>query len=557
MSIAEEHSVLAALRRLLDAVLDMRTADDWRRVVAAFGAELRPLVAFDAGAVAVCPEPAGPCCLHGLSEDRPEPLVLPHPPRATAAALARMRPVHRPDRASTSAWGDAPGLFGWPPGAVLDVPFRGGTVILASRREHAFGTPEIGATAALSAAVGAALRRQQDLAARHAAEARLLESQDLALIGSLADGLAHDVNNLLTVIDGYAQLLLAEAPSSPARSTPEALAQIHAAVSQAAALNAELLSLARPPATRAGEVDLGDLVQRLPRLLARFLGDRVSLAVDAAPELPPISGNPAELRRTVLHLVLGAADALPAGGAISVAVSQTGQPAAPAAAATSPPTPTWVRLACRIRGTEVDGAALARALAPAPAAGDSQRLASPALAVAARLARQNRGHVSLASQAEDGATLELVFPAGASQAAAPIAPEARAEAPAGHRGTGETVLLVEDDAAVLRTLERVLVRQGYGVLTAQRGCQALDLARQHADRLRLLITDITMPDMNGRELAGTLRATLPGLRVLYVSGFAADALRAADLSVPGTAFLQKPVQIGTLLNTMRNLLERP
>jgi PAS domain S-box-containing protein len=382
--------------------------------------------------------------------------------------------------------------------------------------------------------VAGILAMARDVTERQALEERLRETQKLEGLGRLAGGIAHDFNNLLTAILGYADDLTYDLPPGRAREDVE---QIAAAGHRARELTAQLLAFARRQLVQPKTFDPGARLGESLRMLTRVLGEDVTLRLDAAPGLPSVRMDPAQFDQIVLNLVVNARDAMPDGGALDVRLRHR-------VAASGDE----VQLAVRDRGVGMTPDVLAQVFEPFFTTKELGRGTGMGLATVYGIVQQAGGSIAVESVPGHGTTFTVTLPAVTARPdAAPVASRAPG------RGRGERLLLVEDDDAVRDFAARTLSEAGYVVHAARSGVEAL-LAVRSAPAPHLLVTDVVMPGMSGRDLANRLREHWPALPVAYVSGYPEDRLRSAEGELP---FLAKPYARQDLLAFVERCLTTP
>lgn len=384
-----------------------------------------------------------------------------------------------------------------------------------------------------------------DLTALRASEERFRQAQKMEAVGRLASGVAHDFNNLLTVINGYGELLAGAFPPGDPRA--EAVAAIRDAGERAATLTGQLLAFGRasPPAPRV--LDLNAVVRQAGLLLRRLLGADIELATALTPGVCPVRADPAHVEQIVLNLAVNARDAMLGGGRLTVetgeVVLEAGEPAHP-----DLPPGRYAQLAVTDTGCGMTDEVKTRIFEPFFTTKEPGRGTGLGLAMVYGAVRQSGGHVSAYSEVGVGTTMRVLLPAADSD------PPASGERRLAPRGT-ETVLLAEDDPAV-RTLARaVLEAQGYVVLEAADGADAVRVVEAHSGSIHLLVSDVVMRGRSGREVVEAVRARHPGVRVLFVSGFAGGAAAQSGAVGASEAFLQKPFTPLTLARKVREVLD--
>jgi two-component system, cell cycle sensor histidine kinase and response regulator CckA len=408
-------------------------------------------------------------------------------------------------------------------------------------------------------------------------EADWRQAQKMEALGRLASGVAHDFNNLLTVIGGYAQILLDR--SSHDSEMRDELMHILKASERAGAFTRQLLNFSsRHAADRLESIDLNALLTEQARLLRPLLGEDIELRTSLAPNLPPIEGNAGNLFQILLNVAANARDAMPAGGTLTfetalktaagdaeAAAVGSDKDTGPATVLSGPPPmagclslPTvgaparlgtlWVVLTCTDTGHGIDPAVKTHLFEPYFTTNSTGHGTGLGLAIVADLVRQMGGRIQVESNPGCGATFAFWFrPIDQIPALHFIHDQAAALL----RGQGETILLVEDADFVRDLVHRVLVTNGYTVLTASNGADAIKLASVRP--VDLLIADVVMPHMGGTALADLLKAANPRLRVLLVSGYLNSAAERGK-TTQGHGFLQKPFSPDALLAVVRETL---
>jgi PAS domain S-box-containing protein len=384
--------------------------------------------------------------------------------------------------------------------------------------------------------------RQRAEAERTALEARLTQSQKLEAVGRLAGGVAHDFNNLLTAITGSLTLALRDV--HPERAAHRWLLEIDKAAWRAASLTQQLLAFSRRQVIAPRVLDLRTLVAGSGSLLARMIGEDVALETRLDPEPCLVEVDQGQLEQVLLNLAANARDAMPDGGTLTISVSRADD-----AGGARPPRGPVVVLTVTDTGHGMTEEVRARIFEPfftTKGAGGGTGLG---LAMAYGAVEQNGGTIDVVSSEGRGASFRVVLPAARGRGTPVQQP--RVEVP---RGT-ESVLLVEDEAAVREVTQAQLESLGYSVTACASANEALTLAAGHDRPLHLLLTDVVMPGMNGRELAARLAATRPGLRVLFASGYGEDVIARHGVVEPGVLLLKKPFSVACLARLVREALD--
>ncbi len=397
------------------------------------------------------------------------------------------------------------------------------------------------------AAIGSVVMNLRDVTEEARTEELLLQSQKLDSIGRMAGGIAHDFNNLLTVIlcsvESEGEAL--DAGRAVAR---EDVDQIREASQRASELTRHLLAFARRQVIDPVVVDLNGLVARSERVLQRMLGETVQITVEARPGLWPVRCDPAQVEQVLVNLAVNARDAMPGGGSLRISMDNVGADALPA----DLPAGDWVRLRVRDTGVGMSRDVRDHIFEPFFTTKPSGRGTGLGLATVYGIVRQAGGHVRVESEPGKGSTFDVLLPRSVDVEAG----QADAGRAAGVGGE-ETVLLVEDDPGVREAAARSLRAGGYTVLTAPDAASAIEVAGASSTPPHLLVTDVVMPGTTGRQLADRMRAERPGLRVLFLSGYAPELFGPEGLLDPGTSFLAKPFSPIALLSRVRQVLDAP
>ncbi|WP_437878790.1 ATP-binding protein [Sorangium sp. So ce513] len=403
-------------------------------------------------------------------------------------------------------------------------------------------------------------RRRTEEALRQREE-RSRESQKMEALGRLAGGIAHDFNNMLMVMLGYGELLLRRlGPESALRR--DAL-QITKAGERAAALTRQLLAMSRRKALQREVLDVNAVVLDMQAMLQRLIGENIDLQTSVGRDLGAIKVDKSQLEQVLLNLVVNARDAMPRGGRLVVETSLGEPGASPTARSFAPAErddgaapaaggPPYVVLSVTDSGHGMDQDTLSHLFEPFFTTKARGKGTGLGLATVYGIVSQSGGLIEVESEVGRGATFRVYFPR-VEERTSEAAPPCARPSPA---GGDETVLVVEDDDAVRRLIVEVLERRGYGVISAASAEEALDaLAHEGVDEMDLLLTDLVMPGMNGRELAERALVMFPRARVLYMSGYAEDVLAGAERDGELT-MLQKPFTPDTLAQRVRDLLDR-
>jgi signal transduction histidine kinase/CheY-like chemotaxis protein len=396
----------------------------------------------------------------------------------------------------------------------------------------------------------------EDVTGQRELEGRLRQAQRMEAVGQLAGGIAHDFNNLLSVITGNLELLAADLPpdlppTHPAREDADEIAR---AATRARHLVRHLLAFSRKQPARPQHLRVGELVRNAEKLLRRVIGEEIALEVHVGEGEAAVHVDAGQLEQVLINLAVNARDAMltplhghpGTGGVLAIEVDALALDAAEARQWETTPGP-WVRLRVRDTGHGMDAATRVQAFEPFFTTKDVGRGTGLGLSTVFGIVRQARGVVRVDSVPGGGTTFTVLLPAAAEDgAAAAGTPPPRAAA------GSSTVLLVEDEAPVRAVARRLLERRGYTVLEARHGADALDVWRAHGSAVEVVITDVRMPELGGRELVARLRAERPRVPVVYMSGYADEGPRLASGSYD--AFVEKPFTSEALFGALDGVL---
>jgi signal transduction histidine kinase/response regulator of citrate/malate metabolism len=394
----------------------------------------------------------------------------------------------------------------------------------------------------------------RDTTARHQAEADLhrreeqvRQSHKMEAIGRLAGGVAHDFNNLLTVIRGHGELALRKLTGDHALRRN--LQEIGLAAERASALTHQLLAFSRKQVLQPRTLDLSEIVERMSSLLQRLIGEDVELVTRDCDSLGSVRADPAQMEQVIVNLAVNARDAMPEGGVLNIGLAnaEVDETSARGQAGMAPGP--YVVLSVTDTGHGMDADTKARIFEPFFTTKEVGKGTGLGLATVYGIVKQSDGFIWVYSEPGRGTTFKIYLPR-VDQAPEPLSP--RPGAAAVH-GT-ETVLLVEDEKSLRSLLRELLESFGYSVLEAGQGQDAMRVAREHPRTIHVLLTDLVMPHMTGRELADLVTRLRPGTRVLFMSGYAAGA--APHYEVPtDAAYIEKPFTADALASAIRTLLD--
>ncbi len=378
-------------------------------------------------------------------------------------------------------------------------------------------------------------------------EVQLRQLQKMESIGRLAGGVAHDFNNMLTAINGYADLLLLELPAAdPLRMNAE---EIKKAGNRAADLVRQLLAFSRKQILQPKVLNLNLVVSDNLKILRRLIGEDVELATDLASDLLNVKADPAQTDQVILNLVLNARDAMPEGGTLTLQTANVVLDEQFALRHVSVAPGPYVLLAITDTGTGMDEMTLSRIFEPFFTTKDEERGTGLGLSTVYGIVKQSGGYIWAQSEVGKGTTFKIYFPPVEELA---DQPETDIFTAAEERQM--TVLIVEDDEIVRTLACQILRMNGFQVLEASNGRQGMDVAEGHPHVIDLLLTDVIMPQMNGKDLADRLMRSRPGLKVLYMSGYTSDPFVGREILEPEAYFLSKPFTPNALMQRVRKML---
>ena len=378
-------------------------------------------------------------------------------------------------------------------------------------------------------------------------EAQYRQAQKMEAVGRLAGGVAHDFNNLLTVITSYSELLLEDCgETDPHRAE---LLEIRRAAGVAATLTRQLLAFSRQQVLEPRVLSLNDVVTGAGKMLKRLIGEDVRLVTTLASDAGTVRADAGQIEQVIMNLAVNARDAMPDGGALTLETANVEFSDEYVEGHFPAQRGRYVMLAVSDTGVGMSPETQARIFEPFFTTKEAAKGTGLGLATVYGIVKQSGGFIWVYSEPGSGTTFKIYLPRVDEAAVT----ERRAQ-PADVLGGTETVLLVEDSDALRDIASRVLERRGYTVLEASDGEAALMLAARHPGAIDLLLTDVVMPEMNGRQLAERLTALRPGLKVLYMSGYAGDAVTRRGVLEQGMAYLQKPFTPDALARKVREVL---
>jgi PAS domain S-box-containing protein len=390
---------------------------------------------------------------------------------------------------------------------------------------------------------------KRDISRELALEAQLLQAQKMEGIGRLAGGVAHDFNNLLSVILSYVGFAAKDLPEGQLKSD---LLEVKKAGDRAAQLTGQLLAFSRKQISRPERLDLNELLSEMERMLSPLIGEDVELVRRLAPGLGVVKADPGHLEQVIMNLVVNARDAMPEGGKLTLETANVDLAAEYVVSHAVVPPGAYVRLAVTDSGVGMSSETMERLFEPFYTTKDVGKGTGLGLSTVYGIVKQAGGSIVVGSVPGQGSTFQIYLPR--QPAAPPIAavPPATVAKPS----TGvETILVVEDEAALRAVIRRLLEASGYTVLLAGNGEEALRVAAEHKGDIDLLLTDVVMPRMNGKQVAEELCRRRPSLNVLYMSGYTGNVISQQGTLDEKTAFLAKPFSEIELTRMVRKTLD--
>ncbi len=389
-----------------------------------------------------------------------------------------------------------------------------------------------------------------DITERRQLEDQLRQSQKMEAVGRLAGGVAHDFNNLLTVISGYGDMIMRGlAPNDPLHGCIE---EVLKAANRATSLTNQLLAFSRRQVIQPKVLDLNILVANMDRMLRRVIGEHIELETVLNPGLGSVKADAGQLEQVIMNLSVNARDAMPEGGRLFIRTGNVDVPHSSRLHADVRPG-SYVRLTVADTGKGMDAEIMIHLFEPFYTSKATGKGTGLGLSTVYGIVKQSGGEIVVESEPGSGATFHIYLPriVGVQDTAHP------AKAPQAVRAGTETILLVEDEPGVRQLVREMLLRLGYTILEAGSGAEALRLFEQHHGGIDLLLTDVIMPQMSGRDLAARLRAAQPTLKVLYMSGYTDDMLAHHGVLEPDVYLLPKPFAPDELGIKLREVLDTP
>jgi PAS domain S-box-containing protein len=390
----------------------------------------------------------------------------------------------------------------------------------------------------------------EDVTERRMLEQQLRQSQKMEAVGRLAGGVAHDFNNLLTVIRGYTEILLSDLPEEDEQR--EELEEIMKASDRAGALTRQLLAFSRQQVLAPKVLNLNHVVTNMHNLLKRLLGEDIDLQTILDSNLGHAKADPSQVEQVIMNLAVNARDAMPVGGRLTIETGNVELSAEWGRDLINAKPGPYVMIAMSDSGTGMDEATKARVFEPFFTTKDQGKGTGLGLSTAYGIVKQSDGYISVYSEIGIGSTFKVYLPRMDSVGDAPAVNTAVPETVR----ASETVLLVEDEEGVRKLVGGILSRQGYRVIEATSGEEAIAMVQDFSGTIDLLLSDVVLLGMSGRELAERMRLQMPSLKVIYMSGYTDDAVVRHGVLTQSAEFLQKPFNSQTLLRKLRSVLQQ-
>jgi two-component system cell cycle sensor histidine kinase/response regulator CckA len=390
----------------------------------------------------------------------------------------------------------------------------------------------------------------EDITERRLLEEQLRQSQKMEAVGQLAGGVAHDFNNLLTIIKGNSQLLLERLHEADSRRG--GVEQIQKAADKAASLTSQLLAFSRKQVVAFRVLDLNAVLTNVVQLLPRLLGERIELSIVQGKQLGSVKADPGQIEQIIMNLALNARDAMPNGGRLTMETRNVELDQSYSDQHIQVDAGRYVQLAVSDTGVGIDPEVLPHIFEPFFTTKPAGKGTGLGLSTVYGIVQQSNGYIWAYSDPGVGTTFKLYLPRVDQLAETLDVKPGSRELYAGF----ETILLVEDEDGVRSLIQLLLQRNGYRVLEAHNAEQALQMAESHEDRIHLLLTDLMLPRLGGRELAERVTALRPETKCLFMSGYTDDSVLKSGILDNQTPFLQKPFSMEALLQKIRDVLGR-
>src|SRR6056297_156418 len=397
--------------------------------------------------------------------------------------------------------------------------------------------------------------RKQAEAEKARLETQINQTQKLESVGRLAGGVAHDLNNLLTPVLGYSEMLLDE--TSPESPQKRPLKEIENAAYRARNLVRQLLAFSRKQLLEFQSINLNDFLTGFRQFLERTLRENIAIYLELAPNLPSVEGDRTQLEQVIINLAINAQDAMPDGGQLTIETNRVELDESYASTHQGVTPGPYVMIAVSDTGCGMDAETRENLFEPFFTTKEVDKGTGLGLATVYGIVKQHGGNIWVYSEPGLGSVFKIYLPASENPAEHTRAETAESTAPVSNPQGSETILLVEDHPQVQNLARATLDNRGYTVLAAENGGQALSMLKTHEGALDLLLTDVVMPEMDGKELYEKVSGIYPNVRVLYMSGYSENVIANHGVIDEGVNFIQKPFSIKTLSAKVREVLDKP
>jgi two-component system cell cycle sensor histidine kinase/response regulator CckA len=396
-------------------------------------------------------------------------------------------------------------------------------------------------------AVRGVIMTAQDETERRRLEMQFQQSQKMEAVGRLAGGVAHDFNNLLTVIMGNTAMLLSDEHSEATRGV---LLEVRDAAQRAAGLTRQLLAFSRQQVLQPRVLQLNDIVVGMNNMIMRLLGEDIEVQLRLSEASPPIRADAGQLEQALLNLAVNARDAMPHGGLLTLATGPMTTDRVLASQHDQVPPGNYACLEVSDTGHGIDPSVMPRVFEPFFTTKDVSKGTGLGLATVYGIMKQSGGYVTVRSAPERGSNFRLLFPALQDQEV----PHLSEDSSNGEAQGSATILLIEDETAVRSFAKRALEQRGYRVIAAASGLEAIEHAREYHGQIHLIVSDVVLPDINGREASDRICQVRAATRVLFMSGYTEDEMIHRGVRSNGLNFLQKPFGPAELIDKVRKIL---
>jgi signal transduction histidine kinase/ActR/RegA family two-component response regulator len=392
--------------------------------------------------------------------------------------------------------------------------------------------------------------KMEALEALRSSEEQLHQALKLEAVGRLAGGIAHDFNNLLTVIMGYSALL---AKSKLEKVAHERIEEINKAAQRASSLTRQLLAFSRKQVLKPEVLDINSLVEGTGKMLRRLIGEDVEVITSLKPGVGKINADPGQIEQVLINLVVNARDAMSDGGKITIETANVELDPAYSDMHLAITPGSYVMLAVSDTGTGMDAETRSHIFDPFFTTKEVGKGTGLGLSMIYGIVKQSGGNIWVYSEPGKGTTFKIYLPRVQAEYNQTVSPGKRSDIPPAL--ATETILLVEDEEMVRKLASDILREKGYQVLVGKNGEEAIGICKEHLGQIDLMLTDVVMPEMNGRRLAEILQPIQQNMKVVYMSGYTDDAIVHHGVLEPGTNFIEKPFTAETLTSTIREVLQ--